>query len=454
MEDLTGRQLGPYRVMGPLGRGGMAAVYRAFQPGVDRYVALKILPREHADDPQFVARFQREARVIASLEHPNIVPVYDFGEDQGFTYLAMRFVEGGTLADLMESARLTMPQICKVVGQVGEALSYAHRRGVTHRDVKPTNVLIEATGNALLSDFGLAKIVEASVQLTATGGILGTPAYMSPEQALGRASDGRSDLYALGVILFELTTGRLPFSAETPVAVLMKHLHDPLPLPRSLNPDIPEPVEAVILKALAKDPEDRQACASDLVAALRASVPGLAEQASVSELPTRLHAPPPAEHAEMSPRPARSPARNESAFVQVHQRRRVGRNRWGAYALLAVATLFGGSSLLGATLWLLGRNPQYPPLLGVAYLAGAALVVLLARQLLRRARAAREALAGLVEAQGNHHCCPCGRPAVRYYWVHYAFCALPPWGLIALFFKLKRCPGCGRPYDARLRAAL
>jgi len=173
MEDLTGRQLGRYRVTAPLGEGGMAAVYRAYQPGMDREVAVKVLPRHFASEADFVARFSREARLIANLEHQNIVPVYDF----------------------------------------------AHARGVLHRDIKPSNVLVDASGNCLLTDFGLARMAEGSSQLTQTGGILGTPAYMSPEQALGRPVDARTDIYALGVVLYEMAARRLPFHAETPVAL-------------------------------------------------------------------------------------------------------------------------------------------------------------------------------------------------------------------------------------------
>lgn len=240
MENLTGRQLGPYRVVAPLGEGGMAAVYKAYQAGMDRYVALKILPRELAKDAGFVARFSREARLITKLEHPNILPVYDFGDAEGFTYLAMRFVQGGTLADLMERGALQVSHICNIVSQVGTALDYAHSSGIFHRDVKPSNILIDPAGNCLLTDFGIAKMVESSIQLTQTGGILGTPAYMSPEQGLGRPLDGRSDIYALGVVLYELVTGRLPFQAETPVAVVLKHIQDPLPPPRLYNATLPE----------------------------------------------------------------------------------------------------------------------------------------------------------------------------------------------------------------------
>ncbi len=268
MEDLTGRQLGPYQIVAPLGEGGMAAVFRAYQPGMERYVALKVLPRHFADDPEFSARFQREARILAQLQHAHILPVFDYGQVEGYSYIVMPFVPSGTLTDALQGQPLPLPRIRQVVSQVGDALSYAHGRGLVHRDVKPSNVLIDERGNCLLTDFGLARMVEASVNLTATGTIMGTPAYMSPEQGAGGKIDSRSDIYSLGIILYEMATGRVPYKAETPVAVVFKHVSGPLPPPRSVNPDLPEAVERVILKALARNPDDRYQTAEDLVAAL------------------------------------------------------------------------------------------------------------------------------------------------------------------------------------------
>ena len=270
MEDLTGRQFGPYQVVAPLGEGGMAAVYKAYQPSVDRYVALKVLPRHFANDPEFVQRFKREARVIANLQHPHILPVHDFGETDGYTYMAMRFVKGGELSTWIEENQpLSLPQIRRIISQVGDALDYAHGQGVMHRDVKPSNVLIDERGNCLLTDFGLARMVETSVKITRTGGILGTPAYMSPEQGMGQGIDHRSDIYALGVILYEMVTGRPPYQAETPMAIMIKHIQSPLPPPSQYNPDLPEDVERVILKALAKNKDDRYATAGEMVQTLQ-----------------------------------------------------------------------------------------------------------------------------------------------------------------------------------------
>jgi WD40 repeat protein len=268
VEDLSGKQLGQYRIISPLGAGGMAAVFKAYQPSMDRHVAVKVLPRTYANEPGFLARFQQEARVIASLEHPHIVPVHDFGEAEGYTYLVMRYVEGGTLADELHRAPLAIERVQRIVSQLASALDYAHARGIIHRDVKPSNVLIDQQGNCQLTDFGLAKIVENTAQLTVSGAFLGTPKYASPEQGKAEPLSGRSDIYSLGVILYEMATGRVPFEAETPLALLFKHVHDPLPLPRNVNPAIPEQLEKIILKALAKDPLDRFATTDEVATAL------------------------------------------------------------------------------------------------------------------------------------------------------------------------------------------
>ena len=291
MEDLTGKQLGQYRIVAPLGEGGMAAVYKAYQPSIDRYVALKILPRHFARDPEFVGRFEQEAKVIANLQHVHILPVHDFGTEDEYTYIVMPFVETGTVADLLQGAPLALDQIRKFISQVGDALAYAHTRGLVHRDVKPTNILVDEIGNCLLTDFGIAKIVEGTTQFTQTGAILGTPAYMSPEQIKGEKVDGRSDIYSLGIILYEMATGRPPFKAETPPAIFVKHLHDPLPPPRSLNPGLPEAVERVILKSLAKDPLERYTSAGDFVQALRSAISEKEPERPAQEPPVTATAP-------------------------------------------------------------------------------------------------------------------------------------------------------------------
>jgi serine/threonine protein kinase len=268
MPDLIGQTLGQYYITEQIGQGGMATVYKAFQPGLNRQVAVKVLPPLHAKQPGFSQRFQREARAIANLNHPNILPVHDFGQEKDTSFIAMRYVEGArTLSELM-TAPLTLAQAAELIGQIAAALDYAHRQGVIHRDVKPGNVLMD--GNwALLTDFGVAKMTAASVKLTGTGVGIGTPAYMSPEQGQGQPVDHRTDIYSLGIVLFKMLTGQIPHDAETPVAIVFKRATEPLPRPRSLNPSIPEAVERVILKALAREPEARFASAGALAAALK-----------------------------------------------------------------------------------------------------------------------------------------------------------------------------------------
>jgi tRNA A-37 threonylcarbamoyl transferase component Bud32 len=270
---VIGQEIGQYRVIEQIGLGGMATVYKAYQASMDRYVALKVLPHHFMHDPTFLGRFEREARTIARLEHVHILPVHDYGHHEDVPYLVMRYVEGGALSDLLRQHPQGLPlaEVARLIGQIASALDYAHEAGVIHRDIKPSNVLLDQSGNVLLTDFGIAKIAEATVQLTGSG-IIGTPAYMSPEQGTGRELTPATDVYSLGVVLFEMLTGRVPFQAETPMAVINAHVYDPLPLPRSLRPDLPETVERVLLKALAKAPEYRYRTAGEMAAALSAAI--------------------------------------------------------------------------------------------------------------------------------------------------------------------------------------
>jgi serine/threonine-protein kinase len=242
MSDLAGRNLGPYRLLDQLGAGGMATVYKAYHAAMDRYVAIKVLPRHLAREPNFRARFQQEARVIARLEHRYILPVYDAAEDDGIPYLVMRYTDGGDLNNLIAEG-LSVARAIELLAQVAEALGYAHRQGVIHRDVKPANVLIGRDGDALLADFGIAKIYADTLQLTGEGSMVGTPAYMAPEQLQGKPVDARTDIYALGVVLYQVLTGECPFVAETPLAVAMMHIHNPLrPHPEQVSRFRPQPI--------------------------------------------------------------------------------------------------------------------------------------------------------------------------------------------------------------------
>ncbi len=267
---LIGQTLGQYRVVEQIGEGGMATVFKAYQPGLNRDIALKVLPPHFAKQTDFTERFVREAQAIGNLHHPNILPVYDTGQDKGYSYIAMRYIPNArTLAHEMKSPMKT-ERIIEVMGQIGGALDHAHKARIIHRDVKPSNVLLDGQW-ALLSDFGLAKMVENPIELTGTGVGIGTPAYMSPEQGMGQKVDHRTDIYALGIILYEMLTGQVPHRAETPIATVMKRLNEPLPLPRSINPNIPEAVERVLLKALAKDSADRFDSAGELASTLKAA---------------------------------------------------------------------------------------------------------------------------------------------------------------------------------------
>jgi len=268
MHDPIGRSLGKYRILEQLGTGGMATVFKAYDPAMDRSIAIKVPSAHLLEDPQFRVRFQREARLIARLEHPHILPVYDFGEEQGVPYLVMRYVDGGTLRDRLSRGILPFDQALRLVAEVAEALAYAHGKGVIHRDVKPANVLLDHDGSALLTDFGIARLVEQTMQLT-QGVVLGTPQYMAPEQVTGKPVDARTDIYALRMVLYELLTGRRPFEGETPLLVAFKHVTDPLPPPRQVNPALPEAAERIILKAMARDPADRYQNAGDLARELR-----------------------------------------------------------------------------------------------------------------------------------------------------------------------------------------
>lgn len=277
-KDLTGSTLGKYQVMERLGRGGMADVYRAYQPGMDRYVAIKVMHSHLAEDENFITRFRREAQSVGNLRHPNIVQVIDFDVQDDEHYMVMEYIQGETLKSVI-SRRGTLPidEALNIGSKLADALAYAHSQGMIHRDLKPANVLFTNTGNPVLMDFGIARLLDSS-GLTSSGAMVGTPAYMSPEAGRGEKVDERADIYSLGVVLYEMLTGSVPFDADTPYAVILKHINDPLPIPRQFNKALPDSVERLVLKALAKNPNDRFQAAAEMRTALERAKESLATE--------------------------------------------------------------------------------------------------------------------------------------------------------------------------------
>ena len=271
---MIGKTIGGYVVEGQVGRGGMATVYLARQTSMNRVVALKILPKNFTQDESYYKRFEREVNIVAQLEHRSIVPVYDHGEADGQPYIAMRYMAGGSLDQKLTHGPMRAQDVLDVYAQVAPALDYAHSKNVLHRDLKPSNVLLDETGGAFITDFGIARIIgdHNPGSTITTQGVVGTPSYMSPEQAQGQPLDGRSDLYAMGVMLFELLTARRPFMSDTPYSIAVMQVTAAPPSARAINPNISPAVEQVIFKTLKKKPEERYPTAAELVAALRLAV--------------------------------------------------------------------------------------------------------------------------------------------------------------------------------------
>lgn len=269
MDGMIGQRFGPYEITERIGEGGMAEVYKGYQKSLNRYVAIKVLRHELARDGQSVERFRREALAVAELSHPNILHVYDAGFAHGVYYIVMAYVEGGSLKDVIMQGAMEPESAASIAAQLADALSHAHRQGLVHRDVKPTNILMTRDGRPLLTDFGIAKAVHESVGLTRTGTSIGTPEYMAPEQIQGQAVDGRTDIYALGIVLYEMLVGWTPFTATTPVATLYKQVNERPPPLRQANVSIPPWLDGIVMKALAKRPQDRFQQASDFAATLR-----------------------------------------------------------------------------------------------------------------------------------------------------------------------------------------
>ena len=297
MDLLVGHSLGQYQVRQLIGQGGMANVYKAYQPSLDRYVAIKVIST-HVDntrDPSFAQRFTAEARLIAKLTHPNIVPIHDYGEEQGWAFIVMEYIAGGTLRDRMVQADqrrslVDLAPALELLAQAALGLDCAHQHGVIHRDVKPANMLLRTDDHLLLSDFGIAAILEANKAFTRSGGNAGTPQYMAPEQGMPNGViDARTDIYALGVVLFQAVTGRLPFDAPEPMGIVVQHAHEPVPRPGLLVPGLPQRVEQIILRAMEKQPGRRFQHAREMADQLKTAASEVRRSQRASTPTTRMN---------------------------------------------------------------------------------------------------------------------------------------------------------------------
>jgi serine/threonine protein kinase len=269
----VGDNIGPYRILEELGQGSMATVFKAYHAAQDRYIALKVLHPAFKEDPNFLERFEREARLVSRLEHPNIVPFYDSAEYEGYPYLVMKFIEGETLKARLKNGLLKDTDILTIARSVGAALTYAHKKGILHRDVKPSNVLLSTDGEVYLADFGLARLVATSDSTLSAELLIGTPQYISPEQASGvKDLDARTDVYSFGIMLYQMTVGRVPFDAEIPYAIVLDHIYKPLPLPREIKPSLSKKMETVLVKALAKERDERYPDADSLARAFETAL--------------------------------------------------------------------------------------------------------------------------------------------------------------------------------------
>lgn len=365
-QDLAGKTIGKYELRERLGRGGMAEVYKAYHSSLDRYVALKVLHPFLSEDPEFKERFEREARNVARLKHPGIVQVYDFEHDpsRDLYYMVMEFIDGPTLRHRLielgyNSEPMQLSEAIRITTDIADALAYAHDRGMVHRDIKPANIMIDSDNRVVLTDFGIARIVSGP-NMTASGSMVGTPAYMSPEQGLGQSGDHRSDIYSLGIVLYQMVTGAVPYDADTPVAIVLKHVNDPLPQPSNVAPGIPSSLERIIYQSLAKSPDDRYQTVSEFAYDLRnlnnlpANVPVVSSRQpgqNTSSIRT------------VQPLTARElPELDDPASITT-QELQIRRRRGGCLASMAAIVLAAAAFTVGVYLSYTGMLYDYLPML-------------------------------------------------------------------------------------------
>lgn len=350
-DEMIGKNLDQFTILEEIGRGGMATVYSAMQKSMNRKVAVKVLPRHFMHDPDFLERFEREVEVISSLEHPHILPIYDYGEADGVPFIAMRFLGGGSMAQMVRRGVPKLEDLVKPFQQVSEALDYAHQQGIIHRDLKPGNIMLDEHSNAYLSDFGIARVMGSNLTGSA---IIGTPAYMSPEQAHGINIDARSDIYSLGIVLFELITGREPYQAETPMSLLMMQINEPIPPISEFRDGVPPIVQDVINTATAKNPDDRYAAASEMAKAFAEALKGNRTSTTLVGIDTKFDSdktlvegrgtPLPNEGGTVIASPGVVTAQSASSATIGQQEARGGNSMMPIVAVLVILILAGGGA--------------------------------------------------------------------------------------------------------------
>lgn len=369
MSFSLGENVGRYRLTEQLGQGGMATVYRAYDANLDRDVAIKVLHEAFNEDPAFLTRFKREAQIVARLRHPHLVTIHEFAEHRNRPYLVMEFIEGETLKAQLIRAKYTLNDTLNMMRPVSEALTYAHDSGILHRDIKPSNILISKTGIPYITDFGLARMVQAGESTLSQDMMLGTPQYISPEQAQGiRELGPATDIYSLGIVLYQMIVGRVPFSADTPYAIVHDHIYKPLPLPSDVNPAVPPELERILLKALAKEPKDRYQSAIAMFRDLEEGISGtaVASQSLVEHALPEDMLQPTLSPAIPAVRSADDPFTPVATPTEAASHKRTGASLWvigglGAFACVCIVALFVAVSAMADLDQRPDGRPEPPP---------------------------------------------------------------------------------------------